>query len=79
MWVWAGFGLRRVADVLCRAVRVGTGIGVAEGDQQGGEDPGLAADEAEVVLSGVEDSYRALVEELGACPMCGSTESWGNS
>ena len=29
--------------------------------------------EAEMSLSGMEDSYRALVEELGICPMCGGT------
>lgn len=39
---------------------------------------GDALEEAEVVLSGVEDSYAALVEELGACPLCGSTETWGH-
>ncbi len=37
-----------------------------------------AAEEAEVVLVGAEDSYQVLVKELGACPMCGSTETWGH-
>ena len=37
-----------------------------------------AAEEAEVVLAGAEDTYQALIEELGACPMCGSTETWGH-
>lgn len=35
------------------------------------------AEEAEVALAGVTDSHQALVEELGACPLCGSTETWG--
>lgn len=34
--------------------------------------------EAEAALSTVEESYQALVEELGACPLCGSTETWGD-
>lgn len=25
-----------------------------------------------------EDDYKLLVEELGACPLCGSTETWGH-
>ena len=58
--------------------RVVLAIVEAEERQEEAEDYGLEADEAEVVLSGVEDSYRALVEELGACPMCGSTETWGH-
>lgn len=34
--------------------------------------------EAEAALVGVEDQYAALVKELGACPLCGSTETWGH-
>lgn len=33
--------------------------------------------DAEVAVSEVEHSYEALVKELGACPLCGSTETWG--
>ncbi len=33
--------------------------------------------EAETCLAGVEETYQALVEELGACPLCGSVETWG--
>lgn len=32
--------------------------------------------EAETVLAGVEETYHALVDTLGACPLCGSTETW---
>lgn len=34
------------------------------------------ATEVETILAGVEDTYHALVDTLGACPMCGSTETW---
>lgn len=34
-------------------------------------------EEAQAALVAVEDQYKALVEELGACPLCGSTETWG--
>lgn len=37
----------------------------------------IGVEEAESTLTEVEDSYQALVEELGACPMCGSVETWG--
>lgn len=33
--------------------------------------------EVEIAQDGVQDSYQALVDELGACPMCGSAEMWG--
>lgn len=29
-------------------------------------------------LTALEQEYEELVEELGACPMCGSTETWGH-
>jgi DNA repair ATPase RecN len=32
---------------------------------------------AEACLSDVEGTYQALIEELGACPLCGSVETWG--
>jgi energy-coupling factor transporter ATP-binding protein EcfA2 len=35
------------------------------------------SEEAEITVAGVEESYTALVKELGACPLCGSTETWG--
>ncbi len=34
------------------------------------------ADAAEAALSAAEDAYKTLVAELGACPLCGSTETW---
>jgi DNA repair ATPase RecN len=34
-------------------------------------------EEARIALVAVEDQYNALVKELGACPLCGSTETWG--
>jgi hypothetical protein len=33
-------------------------------------------EEAQTALVAVEDQYDALVKELGACPLCGSTETW---
>lgn len=33
--------------------------------------------EAQAALTAVEDQYDVLVKELGACPLCGSTETWG--
>lgn len=33
---------------------------------------------ARLDLQQLEKQYDALVEELGACPMCGSTETWGH-
>ena len=71
--------LEKIEERVGEVGRMVTAIAVADEHQQEAGDHGLAADEAEVVLSGVEDSYRALVEELGACPMCGSTESWGHA
>ena len=42
-------------------------------------DIGLAEfNQARVDLQQLEEQYDALVEELGACPMCGSTETWGH-
>lgn len=34
------------------------------------------AEEAESALRESESSHQTLVEELGACPLCGSTETW---
>lgn len=31
-----------------------------------------------IELKQLEEQYDALVEELGACPLCGSTETWGH-
>lgn len=36
------------------------------------------ADNARADLEDLEQQYEELVEELGACPMCGSTETWGH-
>lgn len=36
-----------------------------------------AVKKLETALTGVQDQYAVLVEELGACPLCGSTETWG--
>lgn len=62
------------AQRLERAVRV---IVASEDCAEALEVATGALEEAEVTLAGVQDSYRALVDELGACPLCGSTETWG--
>ena len=36
------------------------------------------AKKLETALTDVQDQYAVLVEELGACPLCGSTETWGD-
>ncbi len=36
------------------------------------------ADNARADLEDLEQRYDELVEELGACPLCGSTETWGH-
>ncbi len=36
------------------------------------------ADNASADLEDLEKRYEELVEELGACPLCGSTETWGH-
>lgn len=36
------------------------------------------ADNARSDLKDLEQQYDALVDELGACPLCGSTETWGH-
>ncbi len=36
------------------------------------------ADNASADLEELEQSYDELVKELGACPLCGSTETWGH-
>lgn len=36
------------------------------------------ADNARADLEDLEQRYAELVEELGACPLCGSTETWGH-
>lgn len=52
-------------------------IVASEGCEESLEAARSEVEEAEVALTGVEDSYQALVDELGACPLCGSTETWG--
>lgn len=42
------------------------------------DDAGDTEEEAEGDLASEEVTYKLLIEELGACPMCGSTESWGH-
>lgn len=61
--------MRRLEQVVAASVR-------ADDLAMKAQESASETEDAEVVLAVVLDSYQALVDELGACPLCGSTETW---
>jgi DNA repair ATPase RecN len=79
----ADLTLPRMEEVEALEERVGALEGIVAAIQQTKKAAGAVdATQAEVGqalddLEGLEHQYEKLVEELGACPLCGSTEAWG--
>lgn len=68
-----------VEDALVKAEKAVQAVATRADVEEQVENYRLSLQNAQAKLAEVEHEHDALVKELGACPLCGSTETWGKT